>query len=206
MIETELKITLDAAALARLRRHPALAGMRAAPRRTETLVSIYYDTADQALAAAGVALRLRRVGRHWVQTVKRKNGRAGGSGLFANDETECPAPGGRLALRGPDPDGALAAVAEAAAGAPLSPVFETRVERTTERLRTPDGSEVEVALDRGENPGRRIHRPDPRGRARAEAGRCARGRSAVCRAGLRRRTSRRGPAGPATTRRPSGGR
>ncbi len=45
MIETELKITLDAEGLARLRRHPELARLRRAPRRTETLVSVYYDTA-----------------------------------------------------------------------------------------------------------------------------------------------------------------
>jgi inorganic triphosphatase YgiF len=149
MIETELKIALDAAAEAKLRRHPALAGLRAAPRRTETLVSVYFDTADHALATARIALRLRKVGRRWVQTVKRGSG-GSIAGLFSNVEVERPAPGGRLALNGPDPEGVFAAVAAASDGAPLAPVFETRVRRTVERLKAPGGGEVELAIDKGE--------------------------------------------------------
>ncbi|MBP7003423.1 CHAD domain-containing protein [Amaricoccus sp.] len=148
MIETELKITLDPDEAARLARSPALAALREGPRRRERLVSIYIDTAAHALAGAGIALRLRRIGRRWVQTVKRGR-RAGGAGLYSHEEIEIPAPGGRLALDGPDPSGAYAAIAEAAGGAPLQPVFETRVERAAERLRLPEGV-VELALDRGE--------------------------------------------------------
>jgi inorganic triphosphatase YgiF len=148
MIETELKITLNAAEAARLRRHPALAALREGPRRSARLVSVYCDTADHALARAGIALRLRRVGRRWVQTVKRAR-TAGGAGLYAQEEIERPAPGGRLALDGPDPAGVYAAIAEAAGEAPLAPVFETRVARASERLRLPAGL-VELALDRGE--------------------------------------------------------
>ncbi|MBP7241110.1 CYTH and CHAD domain-containing protein [Amaricoccus sp.] len=148
MIETELKIALDHAEAARLARSPALPGLREGPRQRKRLVSIYVDTAGHALAEAGVALRLRRIGRRWVQTVKRGR-RAGGAGLFSQEEIEVPAPGGRLALGGPDPSGAYAAIAEATGGAPLQPVFETRVERIIERLRMRDGV-VELALDRGE--------------------------------------------------------
>lgn len=150
MIERELKITVDAAGLARLARHPALAGLRAAPRRTDALVSVYYDTPDHALAAAGVSLRLRKVGADWVQTVKRKAGGTEAAGYFAHREDERPAPGGRLALDGPDDEGALAAVAEAAGDAPLSPLFETRVTRIVEQLTPPGGGRVELALDDGE--------------------------------------------------------
>lgn len=148
MIETELKISLDAREAARLRRNQLLGELAEGPAATENLVSVYYDTADHALAAAGVALRLRRIGRRWVQTVK--SGRiAGGAGLFSQKEVEIPAPGARLALDGPDPTGVFAAIAEASAGAPLSPVFETRVRRMTRRLRLPGGV-VELALDQGE--------------------------------------------------------
>ncbi len=150
MIEAELKIGLDEAGLARLRRSPALAALRAAPARTKALVSVYYDTPGHALAAAGVSLRLRRAGRAWVQTVKRRAGSVQSSGFFAHEEDERPAPGGRLVLDGPDPDGALAAVRAAAGDAPLAPVFETRVRRRAESLRTRDGAEVELALDDGE--------------------------------------------------------
>ncbi len=150
VIETELKISLDERALARLKRHPALASLRVAPRRTQRLVSVYYDTPEHALAAAGISLRLRRIGRGWVQTIKRRAEGTASSGFFAHEEAECPAPGGRLVLEGPDPDGALAAVTEAVAGAPLGPVFETRVQRISERLAPPAGGEVELALDAGE--------------------------------------------------------
>ncbi len=85
----------------------------------------------------------------WVQTVKRRAGAVVSSGFFAHEEDERPAPGGRLVLDGPDPDGALAAVREVAGEAPLGPVFETRVRRRVERLRL-DGAEVELALDDGE--------------------------------------------------------
>lgn len=148
MIEQELKLTVDAEAEARLRRHPALAKLRTEPRRTETLLSVYYDTPDHALARAGIALRLRKVGRRWVQTVKR--GRQGGDGLFSQQELERPAPGGRLALDGPDPEGAYRSIAEVSGETPLAPVFETRIKRTREKLRTEDGSEIELALDHGE--------------------------------------------------------
>lgn len=150
MIESELKISLDAAEMSRLRRSPVVSRLRVAPGRTRELVSIYYDTPDHALAAAGVSLRLRRTGRAWVQTVKRRTGAVQSSGFFAHEEDERPAPGGRLALDGPDPDGALAAVREVVGDAPLAPVFETRVRRRVERLRTAEGGEVELALDEGE--------------------------------------------------------
>jgi len=148
MIEVELKVTLDAEEEARLRRHAALTRLRTEPRRTETLVSVYFDTPDHALARAGIALRLRKVGRRWVQTIKR--GREGGDGLFSHQEIERPAPGGRLALNGPDPEGVYRSIAEVTGERPLAPVFETRIRRTRETLRTEDGSEIELAIDSGE--------------------------------------------------------
>ena len=149
MIEAELKIGLDEDGLARLRVSPVIARLRTEPGKTKTLVSVYYDTPGHALAAAGISLRLRRSGRTWVQTVKRRAGAVVSSGFFAHQEDERPAPGGRLILDGPDPDGALAAVRDAVGEAPLAPVFETRVRRQVERLRTESG-EVELALDEGE--------------------------------------------------------
>ncbi len=150
MTETELKLWLEEGELARLQRHPALPGLRLAPPRTQTLVSVYYDTADHALAAAGVALRLRRVGRRWLQTIKRRGDGTASNGLFSHLETEVAAPGGRLVLAGPDPEGAIAAVRDAAGDRELAPVFETRVRRVVERIAAPGGGEVELALDRGE--------------------------------------------------------
>lgn len=143
--EVELKITLDPGGDARLRRAPALED-RAAPARNADLVSVYYDTPGEALAQAGIALRLRREGRRWIQTIKIKAGEETG-GLFANREVECPAPGARLVLEGEDP--AFAAIVETAGDAPLSPIFETRVKRRIELIRVPEGL-VELAIDKGE--------------------------------------------------------
>lgn len=151
MIETELKILIGPEDEAALSEDPVLAELRMRPRRTETLVSTYFDTPDHDLAAAGIALRLRKAGRRWIQTIKRKDsGVATPHGLFSHAEIERPAPGGKLDLDGPDERGAYAAILAAAGGADIGPIFETRVRRIVERLAAPGGGEVEVALDRGE--------------------------------------------------------
>lgn len=150
MIESELKILLDAEGMEAVASHPRLEALRVGSARTEKLLSVYQDTDDDRLAAAGIALRQRRVGRRWVQTIKRKGSGGEGGGFHANREDERPAPGGRLVLEGDDPDGALAAVVEAAGGEAVSPVFETRVERTTHLLAIEGLGEVELALDDGE--------------------------------------------------------
>ncbi len=65
MIEVELKFQVPATA----RRAVEAAVERGTSRRTH-LQAIYFDTPDRRLAAAGVALRLRREGRQWMQTAK----------------------------------------------------------------------------------------------------------------------------------------
>lgn len=150
MIESELKLLLDADGMRAIAAHPRLPALRLRPPSTASLVSVYYDTPDLRLREAGIALRLRRVGRRWVQTVKRKATAGEAGGFFAHREDERPAPGGRLVLAGDDPDGALAAVAEATGGAELAPAFETRIERTTEDLQIEGLGVVEMALDTGE--------------------------------------------------------
>jgi triphosphatase len=148
LIETELKIALDPGQEARLRRLPALAGLRIGSRRTQSLVSVYFDTPDHALSARGIALRLRKEGRRWIQTVK--FGKRTDNVLFSRSEIDMPAPGGRLALDGADPHGVLAEIGKIAGGGTLSPVFETRIRRVIDHLRLETGDEVELALDQGE--------------------------------------------------------
>jgi triphosphatase len=148
MHETELKIMLDAESERRLRRHPALAAMREGNPRSARLVSVYFDTPDQALARAGIALRLRREHRRWLQTVK--IGGAGRGGLFSNVEIDFPAP---KAAAGPDagrPRRRLPAYRGAArrTGA-LGRVRDARSPDRPDAARTRRGL-VEFALDRGE--------------------------------------------------------
>ncbi|HRH86792.1 MAG TPA: CYTH domain-containing protein, partial [Rubrivivax sp.] len=45
----------------------------------------YFDTADRRLAAAGLALRVRKEGRRWVQTLK-----GAGAGIWQRLEHEVP--------------------------------------------------------------------------------------------------------------------
>ncbi|MEC9434058.1 MAG: CHAD domain-containing protein [Pseudomonadota bacterium] len=147
MTEIELKFLLDEAGDAALRRASALRAMAEGPAKKARLRSIYFDTPDQALRRARIALRLRKVGRGWVQTVKRGSG--AGAGLYAVEEDEAPAPGGRLDL-GLIADADLRAAVEAAIGeAPLSPVFETLIDRTA-RILVAEGGRAELALDVGE--------------------------------------------------------
>ena len=67
--EIELKLALPPSALAALRRHPVVAGAEKLGNAV-TLDNTYYDTPKLQLKARKVAVRTRRQGRRWLQTVK----------------------------------------------------------------------------------------------------------------------------------------
>lgn len=68
--ETEIKLRASRATLAALREHPLLnQGLDGAWQQGE-LFNQYYDSADRDLARARVALRVRRDGEHYIQTLK----------------------------------------------------------------------------------------------------------------------------------------
>lgn len=144
--ETELKLAASDKALRRLRVHPLLRG--AQPPVVSRLYSVYFDTPRADLMRRGIALRLRRDGRGWIQTVK-----GGGSvqaGLHERLELEAP-------VAGPQPDYAAItepALADVFASAHLRerlrPVFTTRVNRSLRLLELEPGTTVEVGIDHGE--------------------------------------------------------
>jgi inorganic triphosphatase YgiF len=68
--EIELTLKLEPGSVGRLLRAPSLKPMRAGPKRTQRLQSVYYDTRDLRLHRHRVALRVRRVGDGFVQTLK----------------------------------------------------------------------------------------------------------------------------------------
>lgn len=141
--EIELKLSLPPGqADAFLRR---MARRRIAPVE-QNLATLYFDTADFALSAQGVALRVRRAGRRWVQTLKTEGVRAGG--LSQRVEYEMPAARGALDWAR-FPAEALAHVPEPLRGQ-VVPVFETRFHRTAWLLKGRGGAQIEVALDVGE--------------------------------------------------------
>lgn len=141
--EIELKLALPPEQVAAFLKR--MARRRSVPVQHD-LVTRYFDTPDFALSAQGVALRVRRVGRRWLQTLKTEGERQGG--LSRRAEYEMPVAGDA-----PDwtrfPPEALAWVPEAVRDA-LVPVFETRFHRTTWLLKGKGGAAIEVALDVGE--------------------------------------------------------
>jgi triphosphatase len=139
-VETELKLELPSSELTRLDKLAPL--RRAKSTRPTTQVSVYFDTDKFALRNSGVVLRVRRIGRRYVQTIK-----AAGEGLLDRNEWE-------TELKDSKPD--LGAVQHTALEPLLTkklrrqlrPVFETRVHRTTYPLKV-NQSQIEVTLDRG---------------------------------------------------------
>lgn len=113
-----------------------------------SLAAKYLDTADRRLARAGMAWRLRREGRCWVQTLK-----TAGANPLERFEHEVIRPeathdltahAGTLAG-----DRLLEIVAQAGAeGIELGVRFETEIRRTARRVRT-RGAIIEVAFDEG---------------------------------------------------------
>jgi inorganic triphosphatase YgiF len=84
--EVELKLALAEEHQARFLRHPLL--KQALRRHVENLDNIYYDTEDLSLRRRGIALRLRRKGHLWLQTVKLAG--ASAAGLSSRPEWETP--------------------------------------------------------------------------------------------------------------------
>ena len=141
--EIELKLALPPQGvngfLARMAR-------RRSPPTVAVLHTRYFDTPDFDLSRAGVAVRVRRVGRRWVQTLKTEGERQGG--LSQRIEYEMPVTRGVPDWSRFPPE--AQAFVPAALRARLVPVFETRFERTAWLLAGRSGAQIEVALDRGE--------------------------------------------------------
>lgn len=146
-IETEIKLlvapertlAIDAA----LRRLPGA--------RRDRLDAHYFDTADGRLARNAIALRLRRSGRRWEQTLKavgasaveREEHNVARRGVGQTDDVPAIDP----ALHQGTPAGARlqAALAD---GAALLPIYRVRVVRRS-ALITHAGAQVEIAFDVG---------------------------------------------------------
>jgi inorganic triphosphatase YgiF len=143
-IETELKLHISPEHLQRLKRHPFLRSLTSDRAKTQKLYSIYYDTPDLALRRHAMALRLRSVGKQWIQTLK--GGGQVSAGLHQRNEWEAPVPSERL-----DFDVLKASGGQLPHGVRhhLQPVFVTDFSRNIRLLRY-EGAEIELCLDSGE--------------------------------------------------------
>lgn len=140
-IEREIKLHLRRGA------ESALAAL--APSRRSVL-SVYYDTSRHELRRAGIALRLRRDGRRWVQTLKAEQ--RSHAGLAARKEWELPVRGKAL-----EPSAFPREEVRSATGIDLDriarrlrPVFETRFVRRSGVVELDGKARAELAIDRGE--------------------------------------------------------
>ena len=142
-METELKFQVPPERRAALRR--AVATTRVERTR---LQAVYADTPDHRLAAAGLALRLRKEGRAWVQTLK---GRGDGLMQRVEHEVRLPAQPGVPTLDRSRHAGTPAeALLDAALGAQgvLAPLYRTDIQRLHRRVRHA-GAVIEIAYDVG---------------------------------------------------------
>jgi inorganic triphosphatase YgiF len=143
--EIELKFLVPAAARAAVAAEMAR-GSATLERRT--LAASYLDTRDRRLARAGIAWRLRREGRRWIQALK-----AGGANALERFEHEVIRPVGThdpLEHAGTKVGDRLLVLLERARadGVEVEVRFRTEVRRTARRVRT-RGAVVEIAFDEG---------------------------------------------------------
>lgn len=140
-VETELKLALAPMAWRLVAQHPCLAHL---PMQSRRLYNTYFDTPDRVLAANGLALRFRKQGRQWRQTIKSSDER--GTALTQRLEWEFPAEYGQFDFSPIDCARVRRRLEKALPE--LQPVFTTHFLRQSWLLHT-DSACIEVALDRG---------------------------------------------------------
>ena len=130
-----------------------------------SLAAMYLDTDDRRLAREGIAWRLRREGRRWIQTLK-----AGSTNALERFEHEVVRPDASHDASqhaGTSVGDHLLALLRRANADGVEPKvrFQTKVRRTTRRVRT-RRAVVEVAYDDRAAAGGRVNPADPRDRVR----------------------------------------
>jgi triphosphatase len=145
--ELELKVELSKSDVDRFTGEFAVGDLAIGPAATKKFKTVYFDTPEHDLHAAGISLRLRRQDGGWQQTVKVDHHVEDGISnpielqTFVEEE--------RPNIRKISDKKVRRAVQEALAGTSLRPVFETVVQRTTRNIKVQD-SEMELAIDDGE--------------------------------------------------------
>lgn len=142
--EIELKLTIAKSDLPKLRKHPLLVN---APKvgTTQTLLNTYVDTPALTLQSRKMALRIRKQGRQWLQTVKCAPQSLGG--LSSRPEWEQPYLNDAFdfsQVDAPDVRKLLEKV-----HADLTPVFTTHFRRETRLIQPDSNTEILLMIDHG---------------------------------------------------------
>jgi len=143
--EIELKLALPPSYVTALRAHPLLAGAESfgPPQQLE---NTYFDNAALDLRRERIALRLRKAGDVWLQTIKCAASSMGG--LSSRPEWEHPWNGESFDFSVVDAEAVRARLETMRAE--LQPTFTTDFARETWRLRPREGATVLAMLDQGE--------------------------------------------------------
>ncbi len=146
-IEIELKLSIAPEHVGKLARCPPLIAATRSRPVTRRVYNVYFDTPERDLASRGMALRLRRLGGRWLQTLKARGDAQ--TGLHRNGEYEIalPAPLLNLAALADTPAAKLAS--QAAFRERLRPMFVTDFRRTARLVEVEKGMFAEFAIDRG---------------------------------------------------------
>lgn len=140
--ELEIKLELPPTSVGRLKKIPLIHALKALSKRT-TEVSVYFDTDKHKPHKNGLMLRVRRIGKRYVQTIKGN----GNAGLFERCEWES-----EIAAAEPDlsmvRDIPLKPLINGKLRRQLKPMFETRVNRTVYPI-AKRAHAIELAIDRG---------------------------------------------------------
>ncbi len=144
-VETELKLTILTEDIEKFSQHPVLKSAIQPP-KTQTLLSIYFDTEKQDLLQQGIGLRVRHMGKKRLQTLKTQGSVLGGLHRRHEWETEVESDVPQIDLIPEDalPKRFLHKLKH------IKPIFTTRFERKTWHITPSENCEIEIALDQGE--------------------------------------------------------
>jgi len=144
--EIELKLAVDPGDVLRLRGSPILRAPNLKHMARQRLVSTYYDTPSFSLQRSGIMLRVRKIGRERVQSVKMNA--AESAGLARRIELESSIRSDRPDLMQIVDSEVRRLIQECCDDDDLVPIFATDVVRETWLLQL-GGSQIECAIDRG---------------------------------------------------------
>ncbi|MBN9132900.1 MAG: CHAD domain-containing protein [Nitrosospira multiformis] len=146
-LEIELKLRLSPGDAGRLRQDPLLASLTVSRPVTRRLFTAYYDTPGLYLQKHQMVLRLRHIGKKWIQSIK--GGGDAALGLHRRYEWESTVPTGQPDFSQITDPSLIRLFERAESRGQLHVLFTTDFKRSKRMLRLGDGSEIEFSLDQG---------------------------------------------------------
>lgn len=146
-MEIEAKYLLDPNGAAKILDHPLIRQWAKEPIKQQHLVSTYYDTSDLALKKSRIALRIRKTDSGWVQTIK--GDATSIDGLSARVELEWDLAENRLDYNLITNSEFANRFTSIGGVTQLKAAFITDFKRAILDLQLADGTQIELALDRG---------------------------------------------------------